>query len=116
MKIKKKTLRNPIVLGLLLLGVSLVIAVSPVIAGMLIGYFYTCTFKEIMAKKLRLQVLGVWLSIQLTISILLGLIYPFDMKIWIGVALIVYTILAVGVYISLASGGKMHMNVLKKKH
>ncbi len=137
----KELLKKPWILTLLLLGISIVLglllsviidffglgstgmsSVSSIVGAMIVGQIYAANFKELMPKKLRINVTIIYNSIQFVLGFLLGLIlFPeivleiSSFFLFLGILLGFCVLFSFVIYFMLGTGGKAYLKSTEKR-
>ncbi len=113
-----------IILGLIILAVveffnigsSSISGIAGILGAMLVGQIYTMNFKEIMPKKLRINVTIIYILAQMV----LGSLYIFVLGVsnyllFFGILIGVSLFYSLFIYWMLGSGGKTYLKALQKR-
>ena len=131
----KELLRNQWILALLLLGINLilgaivlavvsilkignsgVVAVAGLSSAMAVGQIYTSSFREIMPKKLRINVVAIYILAQVPFGILYAVVLePQNFSLFVGILIAASLVSSVFVYFMIGSGGKAQLKAIQKK-
>ena len=132
---KKELLKNPFTLAGFLLGIDIILgvivlagvhffkigdsgvaAVAGIASAMAVGQIYTASFKEIMPKKLRINVVAIYILAQVASGILYALVLRLpNFSLFVGILIAASLISSVFVYFLFGSAGKTQLKAIQKK-
>ena len=98
------------------IGKYVMLAVAGILGATAVGWIYADSFKEIMPKKLRINVVAIYIFDQVAFGLLCSLVWGVpNFSLFVGILIAASLIYPVFVYILIGSGGKAQLKAIQKK-